>query len=258
MKFNLVIGAQKAGTTWLYNNLQENVFNSMALSIIKELNFFPEFYKLDNWYYAHRLSQINDHRTYLIEQETSAEEIESICKIYEREHVDISWYNEIFSKSHMKMAIDVSPEYAHMPPKIIRDIPSMIDVNSIIIIVRNPLDRAISHISMDVGRGNATVQELIDSKDVYDRSDYETIIGNWKEVFNDKVSVLDYRKISTHPEVFLEVALHKLGHTGPVNYNRCREIIHGSSSSKAKLTDEQISQLRKIFSRPLAYWKTLF
>lgn len=120
----LIVGAMKAGTTSMYEILRQH--SQIAMSSIKEVHFF---------------------------------DIEDNYKL------GLPFYQTFFKKSNNTLAVgEATPIYIFMPEVPSRIIKLLGDQTKIIILLRNPADRAISHYKMNVQRRIAQDPLLVSLK----------------------------------------------------------------------------------------------
>jgi LPS sulfotransferase NodH len=239
-KLYLVIGAQKAGTTWLYEKLRNLDSTSIFTPIIKELNFFNQYYDLDKNALGNRLKQLKEWSDFHIKF-SKYEDIKDIHELYEQNEVDINWYKKIFHYDN-SINVDISPEYSILSEDAIYKISKDIKVDGIILIMRKPSERAISHIRMDVTVRGTKFDELIDSEDVYSRSDYMEIIRKWEPFFKGKIFLFDYDVLKRDPTTFINSIFNVLGVDINVPTVELSERVHDSKIYNS-LTDDQINQV---------------
>lgn len=143
----ILIGAQRAGTTSLFNYLCQHP--NIRPSIPKEVQYFSNYYhKGINWY---------------------------------RSHFPISWSKEKRSGSKRESFFtgEATPYYLihpHAPQRVRKTIPDTL----IIILLRNPVDRAYSHYYHEVRMGveNLTFGEAIDKEEERLDREMEKMIQN--------------------------------------------------------------------------------
>ena len=144
----LGIGAQKAGTTWLYENLRKHP--ELFLPEKKELHFFDRhFYKSINWYYKHFLDA-----------------------------------------DTLKTKGEITPSYSILSEEKIKFIYKMNPKLRIILLLRNPAERAWSHAVMNLVKRTKRNISLIKNEEFIahfkhsrsiERGDYLRIIRNWEK-----------------------------------------------------------------------------
>lgn len=143
----LIIGAQKCGTTSLYNNLIKHPHVVQALR--KEIHFFDINYKKGvTWYQAHFPS--------------------SIYKIY---------LKQIYRKKII--AGEATPYYIFhplSPERIFKIVPRV----KLIVLLRNPVDRAYAHyqLSVRLGHENLSFEDAIQNEMGRLNSEVERIYNN--------------------------------------------------------------------------------
>ena len=145
----LGIGAQKAGTTWLYENLKQHP--EIYLSDQKELHYFDK--------------KLND---------------------------SLFSYSRNFKNGLAKVKGEVTPAYSILPVEKIRLIKKLMPQVKLILLLRNPIERAWSHAIMDlVARPHRPYEEVekeefirhFNADYAIKRGDYTTILDNWLSVF---------------------------------------------------------------------------
>lgn len=145
------IGAQKAGTAWLYKNLQAHP--DIFMSTKKELHYF------DRNFYSKLRS-----------------------------------YSNWFLLGADKVKGEITPAYSILPKRRISFVKKIMPNLKLILILRNPIDRAWSAVRMGLisnGRNKPRLEEISDSvflkrvrhRASRKRGDYVTILDNWLSVF---------------------------------------------------------------------------
>lgn len=217
----LIIGAQKAGTTWLYTQL--GYHPNIWLSPAKELNYFNEVYHQseDRWEAAGRSSQATMAREALTSLTKLSHRqrlmLESLNVIDETEISD-DWYGRIFASAPAEdLCGEASPEYCVLPRAGIAHIAALNPSMKAIIVVRDPIDRAWSHIRMATrnGYGSESYEFLADDyvwRGYQGRSNYPEMFRRWRNVFGaDQVIVLNYDLIVNSPLSLLKSLCDRLG-----------------------------------------------
>lgn len=217
----LCIGAQKSGTTWLYKNLLYHPL--IWLPPIKEINYFTSLYVkncLDN-NRRHRKQQIFESRSWWI----SAGRSEPVRRpaleclaLLEQELLTTDWYRRIFSyKSADQLSGDITPDYCLLPRAGIRHALEINPAIKIIVLLRDPAERALAHARMLCGK-RCTARALLDlsMSDVFDTlaqySDYPRWLARWDGiVFPGNVHIDYLNEISHHPLKVLMRACKFLG-----------------------------------------------
>jgi len=150
----LCIGAQKCGTTWLFKNLRDHPEICLdQIQGIKEINYFntrnrsvwtlcrdPVWQdlarrRLTTEIFRRSLSQNRWLFRYLLFRRTDA------------------WYSSLFRSCGDRLIGDVSPTYSTLDEKQVGHVASIMPSAKVILLLRNPIDRAWSHARMDMGNG---------------------------------------------------------------------------------------------------------
>ncbi len=172
----LVIGAEKAGTTWLHTQLRSH--EELFVPETKEIHFF------NKW----------DSRLHLRDNYT--------------EH-DIDWYADIFKSAGPSQKIgEVTPLYlsdAKAPQRIAHTLPRA----KFIAILRDPATRAYSHYWMAKRRGHETrsFEDVISEENpaIMGRGLYGTQLAHWlKSVDREALLVLIYEEVFAEPAAALQ------------------------------------------------------
>lgn len=192
----LCVGAQKAGTTWLYTQL--NNHSDIEFSPVKEIHYFNTINNgsilltLRKVAYLERLIKTN--RTalaqYFSDLSQGKEVDPGIYKLLSP--VDDNWYIEQFSGSK-RYSADFSPEYALIGNVGFTHIKKLSNNPKIIFIMREPISRAKSAIKyyfqmegIDIKTiSNDEILSLIDSDLIINKSQYEITINDLTNNFRD-------------------------------------------------------------------------
>lgn len=191
----LVIGAQKAGTTWL-----DKMFKShpeIWTPPVKELQFFNELYMKDSftWIKKHR----EEHSAKVVKYAANIRPIDwpkiELSKLICEENTNFDWYESIFDYAPFgSIKGEMTPEYSLLEQEHISDIASRYPFLKVIFVMRDPVERALSGIKMRLlqqGFGEESSQQEIDNFviecardwDVIERGNYEKIINLWQSYF---------------------------------------------------------------------------
>lgn len=181
----LGIGAQKAGTTWLYENLR--MHPELYLPVPKELHYFDQ--------------QISHNLNY--------------------------WG---FFESDKKINGEITPAYSVLSYERIKYIYRILPNVKIILILRNPIERAWSQIMMTfVKKQNRPIEEVKEEEILHfmklynciNRSNYIQIMENWKDVFpENQIFIGMYEDIKNNPKIFLNNIFRFLGVSEESNFEK--------------------------------------
>lgn len=217
----LCIGAQKAATTWLYRNM---AFHPLVwLPPIKELNFFTSLH-LQN-----HLSDDRDHRRNQITasrnwwQHATGRDQERRQQVACLDHLateqlTTEWYTRIFdSRGPDQIGIDISPEYSLLPREGIRHALAINPALKAIAILRDPVERGLSHAVMLAGHDAdaAVVWRILRSEALLvlmKYSDYPRWLGRWRGLLPPgNLLVATMRQVRGEPHAVLERVCRFLG-----------------------------------------------
>jgi len=211
----ICIGAHKAGTTWLYENLKRHP--SVWLPPIKELHYFDGMPGLPK--VAQRLNE-------------AIKEIVEIGRIPDpakldlmRKYVlvqpkDFAWYRSLFEPAGERLAGDMTPAYATLAGPVVGRIRELLPDCRIIFIMRNPIERAWSHFRSNAEKakvdmtavGLDTIRRQIDSPSSQIRTAYTRTIETWEQSFpRDRILYLFYDDLLADRDSFLDAVCRFLG-----------------------------------------------
>jgi hypothetical protein len=274
----LIIGAQKAGTTWLYKNLSKHP--EIWFPPIKELHYFN--YKQNNWLQTRSSKFFDKHWQRIIGEQLNSNfkqpDFKNILwnfKFFLEKRNDI-WYGELFDNSEGKLAGEATPDYSILSEASVNQIYGLMPKSKIIFIMRNPIDRAWSHATMffklKEGRAISTVpeEEIVDlclSQHSRLRGDYMRTVNTWSKEFPKEqffvgffediqtnpvgllTSVLEFLNLNVPEDFFKQVELGKIfsfGNDGKVPERVKLEL--------AKLYYEDIKKLNSIYGSYTKRW----
>jgi Sulfotransferase family len=203
-KVNLfVVGAMKAGTTTFVDLLAEH--NDIYVPPVKEPNFFVNELP-DSLYEPSRFFHLENYLENVFPQPLHNTHIKT-----ERQ------YKKIFSKAGTeKYRVDSSVTYLHAPGAAERIHQYNPDA-TIIILLRNPFDRAYSHFTMNIGLGkeNRSFDTAINEEiaqyengslqwsSYLGMSLYDSAIDSYKKRFQ-KVSIIKFEELVSQPKTELQ------------------------------------------------------
>jgi hypothetical protein len=192
----LVIGAQKAGTTWLDRNLRTHP--AIWLPPEKEIHFFdlprPFPFAALRWAPDRAVRHWARHR--LCRDLGKVERGEQSADWYARYYHALrgwKWYRSLFAPQAGQICGEATPRYAVLPDWKIRSIRRHMPRLKIIYMLRDPLDRMWSDLAMFHdqrfgGKGTRHVGEtgesgLLGARAALKHSRYAENIGRWQKYF---------------------------------------------------------------------------
>lgn len=212
------IGAQKAATNWLWHNLKQHP--DVWMPPIKELHFFDRSprYPSPSYLSSERLlGRVFGRNRYDKEfRETftrplAAALIKSDWKTLRwlvRHYFgrcNAQWYLSLFAEGAGKLRGEITPSYSILDFADVRNIKRMLPELKAILILRNPIDRAWSHIRFDWERIEGVdnpekVKAFIDSPKQHLRGDYVRTIDIWSSCFPPEQFFIGfYDDVAQHP-----------------------------------------------------------
>jgi len=151
----LCVGAQKAGTSWLYRQLEQHP--DFWMPPVKELHY------LDN------LNRTKRHRPPRSNDERDVSFLESIKNLSMQRHIDLDSYGRLFCHKGQLLSGDISPAYSTLTDEIIDRVVDRFPNLKVVFLARDPVERAWSQLSMGVRLG------MIGR---FDASDPEEVVRN--------------------------------------------------------------------------------
>jgi hypothetical protein len=162
----LCIGAQKGGTSWLYQQLAAHP--DFWMPPIKELHYFD------------KLSRVKERPAHRQRDARDARFLERLQKLSEHSYIDLEQYAQLFAPKGSRLSGDISPTYSMLNDEVIERIVHYLPDAKVIFLARDPVERAWSQLSMGVRR------EMIQP---FDASDPDEVIRN---LLNPGVLALSY------------------------------------------------------------------
>ncbi|MEB3359466.1 MAG: sulfotransferase domain-containing protein [Synechococcales bacterium] len=216
----ICIGAQRAGTTWLYETLSRHP--EIFLPPIKELHYFdsidpdaPIGYRFHERGYRLRRKAKTFARS-LTTILTGRAHHPGILLDFWRHYFlgdgSIDWYQRLFQTAARagKVTGEITPAYALLSPPYIARLQQLNPQLKLIYILRNPIDRAFSQATKDLIRrkgvkahqvSEAELIAFLKSEVCYGRSDYLTTLKKFRQhVDGDRLMVCFFDDIQANPQ----------------------------------------------------------
>ena len=264
----ICIGAQKAATTWLYEVLRRTP--GVFLPAIKELHYFSEQYCEDAKRFGpeHRAQQIANIRAYhrrklaLTPYDTS---IQAQLDALEDGEICDDWYRALFAfAGDHEICGEICPCYMSMPVRGVRHAMSINPLLRVLVLVRDPVDRAWSHIRMHAKSGlhNSNTDDLLSgqaSLGPYLRyTDYANSLERWKSFAGSgRFKAVLYDEIQSNPQSTIDEIVSFIG--APSDSGSMRkldEVVF--SGKKADFPVELRARLLDELAPQYAYLHTMF
>lgn len=248
----LCIGAQKAGTSWLFEQLKTHP--DIWMPPIKELHYFNTVFveEYKTWTKSHIQ---NGAKKRLVNYILKDSDINlSYVSYLASLGIDVfteNWYRNAFAWKAAKNRLtgDVTPAYSTIPEAGIRYIRSLLGPVKIIYLIRDPAARAISALKMRVARKGlehlpaAEWRSYADETDSIDRGDYRTFVPRWKAHFPEgRILFLPFRRVPDEPAALLRDVEDFLA-IGRHDYKRADKRVHASKN--IAVPEEIVALLRE-------------
>jgi hypothetical protein len=272
----LCIGAQKAGTTWLYTLLREHP--DIWLGPFKEYQYFNSLFTepdrdWSTWYVKMGVRDATygyirslDRSWGLLRPLTRTSNIlkygrntphkidpvylSYLAKIGDEEFMFSSqWYRHIFSRGGSRLKGDISPAYCSIPAEGVRYVDESLESVPVIYLIRDPLSRALSQLRMNIGRNGVGLptsrkgwQQLVINFEMQSRGDYISSVTNWMRHYpNQKLLFIPYKDISSEPEDVLRKVERHIGVAAhPRYWNASSKIFEGTKISLPNFVVEMV------------------
>ncbi len=145
----LCIGAQRSGTTWLFEQLRSHP--ALYLPPCKELHFFDEVEGVEPARWAqHRFRFLAGAQSAAgaapLDRDGAAwRQLEWAARFAGSRHIDLDWYASLFADAPPgTLAGEITPSYALLSERTVKQLVRMIPDLKVIFLMRNPIERAIS------------------------------------------------------------------------------------------------------------------
>ncbi len=132
----LCIGAHKAGTTWLYQQLDSHP--DFWMPPVKELHYLDQLSRVQRA--AHPRCRDERDRRFL----------ERLKSLSAEAGIDLENYGRLFEPKASLFSGDISPNYSTLNNKIVQQVVGYFRNLKVIFLARDPVERVWSHLSMEV------------------------------------------------------------------------------------------------------------
>jgi hypothetical protein len=256
----LCIGAQKAGTSWLFVQLARHP--NVWMPPVKELHFFDHLYTERNHEWT------TDHIRYGVRRALKAylDRSGAIDWEYVRYLTDMAthklftkpWYLRCFDLQEAQGRIcgDITPEYSTISAEGVQHVARMLPDVRVIYIIRDPVERALSQLRMNVERRGVKPAEnlllkMVDEPDIENRGDYTSYVPRWRARFGaEQLLVLPYGDIRADPRMTMRRVEQFIG-ASPFNGYVYDERVH--QTSKFVMPDAVVAKVHQRMARQSAF-----
>jgi hypothetical protein len=264
----LIIGAQRAGTTWLHRVLRQHP--SLWLAPVKELHYF------DKPDIARTCLDQKERRRLGLRRILSLDPWELRFWLGRRND---DWYARLFRKAQAKglIAGEITPAYAILGEDVLRRIKGMNSEVKLIFIMRDPLDRSWSAVNNALKKGQFEKGFSVDkavararSANASARSTYTETIARLEKVFPaSQIHYCFFDDLKDRPERLVTDILSFLGvEGGEVKDWLPTEAVNSAAGSKpvpaefqremAKIYLPMVAELCRRFDGPPQRWRARY
>jgi Sulfotransferase family len=209
----LCIGAQKAGTTWLFEQLIRHP--GVWMPPVKELHYFDHRHVEPNrsWTAGHiqkaALKLLQSHLAKAAAADWAY--IDYLADMGGRSLFTPEWYERCFDRPRARTRLcgDITPAYCAIGEAGITELLAMLPDVKVLFIVRDPVQRALSQLRMNITRrqnppNDAEIRRMCDEWDLHNRGDYAAYLPLWMHHLPaPRLKIMPYGRIRTDPAAFM-------------------------------------------------------
>jgi hypothetical protein len=263
----ICIGAQKSGTTWLYEMLAQNP--SVWLPPLKEVHFFDRLNASDSTKikrsgHLEKLAKAAEKkkRTKGSSGEGKAEFLQSLTG---DNMLTEEWYRSIFSHpdSVGKVSGEITPAYLALPDETIAYVKSLLPDTKFIVIVREPKARDLSQVKMAASRSHredlteADWKQFLRGVQKSARGNYARNIPLWQKYFGpDQLLVLPFSQLRNDPASMIRTIETFIGAQPFNDYKSLQQAVH--KTKEVQIPDWVIERVTKSTERQKEYLISAF
>jgi hypothetical protein len=203
----LCIGAQKAGTSWLYQQLEPHP--DFWMPPVKELHYLDNLNRTKRFHAPRR------------GDERDASFLEDMNNLGAHLYLDLKSYGRLFCHKGRQLSGDISPAYSTLNDEIIERVVNHFPNLKVVFLARDPVERAWSQLSMGVRLGMINKFDATDPEEVVRnllnpgvlvRSHPSKIVARWKRyVRPEKFRVYFFDDLKENPAELRRSILRFLG-----------------------------------------------
>ena len=244
----LCIGAHKAGSTWLYQQLDSHP--DFWMPPVKELHYFDQ------------LSRVQRAAGPRCRDERDRRFLEQLRSLSAEQGIDLENYGRLFEPKASLLSGDISPNYSTLGNKVIRQVVGYFPNLKVMFLARDPVERVWSHLSMEVYYRQIEPFDVTNIDEVNRnllrrgmllRSYPSAVVARWKRyVHPAQFRVYFFDDLQSNPAelrrsilCFLGADPDKPGSRLTADYNSWTKM------EKLPLTDKVRSHLAKFFKKEL-------
>lgn len=243
----LCVGAQKAGTSWLYRQLEAH--SDFWMPPFKELHYLDQLNRTKRFH----APRCRDHC------DTSF--LENMKDLSERSYLDLDSYGRLFQHKGARVSGDISPAYSTLNDEIIERVANHFPITKVIFLARDPVERAWSQLSMGVRLATINRFDTTDPDEVIRnllnpgvliRSYPSKIVARWKRyVRGDLFRVYFFDDLKEKPAELRQSIFAFLGGDPDKPSGKLKPHENGDAGSKLRLTAKVRDRMAKFFEQEL-------
>jgi hypothetical protein len=265
----LCIGVQKAATSWLWVQLRSHP--DVWMPPVKELHFFDHLYISENrqwtaWHIRkHLKTTVAWHKRH---GKAKGPYFAYLQGLLNESMFTEAWYRHAYQweGAESKVAGDVTPEYCMIPEEGVRYVQELLGQVKIIVMLRSPVDRALSQIRMNARNAGldlktATLKQwmaLAADPVVHSRACYSNFIPLWSSIIGkNNLLLLSYEDVSSRPLELLRRTEQFLG-IRQAEYSGLEKRIHEGVNRQVPVPVEAVTYLTETMRKETSYLQRLF
>jgi hypothetical protein len=244
----LCVGAHKAGTTWLYQQLDSHP--DFWMPPVKELHYFDQ------------LSRVRRASGTRCRDERDLRFLAKLKSLSAETSIDLDNYARLFEPKGSLLSGDISPNYSTLNNEVIRQVVGYFPNLKVIFLARDPVERVWSHLSMEVHYRQI---EPFDATDIAEvnrnllrrgmllRSYPSAVVARWKRcVHPEQFRVYFFDDLQRNPAELRRSVLRFLGADPDKTSSRLTADYNSwARMEKLPLTNKVRSHLARFFKKEL-------
>jgi hypothetical protein len=253
----LCIGAQKAGTTWLIENLKMHP-NVWTPPFMKELHYF-DIVHVEKYLIKSYLKKIQRQLKNHPDLDAYSDKLVDPKFAYTD-----AWYQYIFSLAPIdKIKGECTPIYSALDHKGIEHVHRLMPNARLIYMIRDPYERAMSSLRMIMERrkisDRGVIAEILGQKKFKSRGDYASNIPRWESMFDPgKILYIPFGLIKSQPDrVMVDVERH-LNLKPFSEYPMLNDAVHTTKKANKTISTEITGMVRNMVDPQYAYLSERF
>lgn len=258
----LCIGAQKAGTTWVYDNLEHHPEVWLPPSPFKELHYFDDKVPHKIFLEFGRFSHGGMIRRYSsLFTKPSWSLLRWLWRYNHHANDSMDWYRSLFTERGKKCG-EITPEYTTLDERGVEYVKKVVGENcKVFIVLRDPVSRSWSALKMLYRYNNINISDtdavslISEMQSPYStlKSDYVRIIETWKKYFSDETfKVFFFDDLVKDPDKLIKDICRYIGvdEAGWISLNLKKK--SNSDRKKIIMPDQVKTQMYKFYMPELA------